>query len=459
MTLLLILAILLLFGVTVFVHELGHYLAARSCGLVVETFSIGFGPALVKWRRNGTCYKIGAIPFGGYVALPQLDPSGMEKVQGGEAASARTLPEVSPWKKIVVALCGPLGNVLLAILLAWVIYGLPGDPSGGEAGVIVGQVEESSEAGQAGLRPGDRILSLGAKPVRSWYDLSVEALLQTPVGGRFALQVQSDDGVVRSLQLALNNPESGEPLIDGVLPAIPCMLGRVQPGSAAEVAGIQAGDIVRSFNGVPVVDWVHFTELVQQTADQTVPVTVERGDVLLELRVTPLYSAEYDKAMIGVELGGGAAMPWMLHKKPGAQLKNDALAIFRILKALVTPNESRKAAGGLGGPVAIFAMLFASLQTGLLNTLGLIRFLNVNLAVLNLLPLPVLDGGHIVFALWEGITRRKVHPKVVAALVNGFAVLLIGAMLLLTMRDVDRLWNLRNAFRKDAPAAEEAATE
>jgi regulator of sigma E protease len=148
-------------------------------------------------------------------------------------------------------------------------------------------------------------------------------------------------------------------------------------------------------------------------------------------------------------------MPWMLYKNPVDQLRYDALAIVRVLKALVTPAEARQAAGGLGGPIAIFSMLTMSIKMGLVNTLGLIRFLNVNLAVLNLLPIPVLDGGHIVFALWHGITRRRVNVKVQTALINLFAVLLIGAMLVLSFKDIDRTWRIKDLFGKLLPGQTE----
>lgn len=452
MTFLLIIAIFLLFGITVFVHEFGHFYAARKCGLIVETFSIGFGPAIWQKKIDGVLYKIGIIPFGGYVALPQLDPEGMEKVQGDNESGAKKLPAVAPWKKIVVAVAGPLGNIIFASLVAWGIYFVPGDSTKHNV-AIVGSIDESAAAYAQGLRVGDQITAVNGKPVKSWYDLAVEALLTSENGA--VLITAKANGTTKSISTPLNDLEKSEQIIPGVVPAIPCVLGLVNPGSPADKAGIQAGDAVIEFAGSAVHDWVHFTDLVQQNPDQTVAITVERDEQLVQLSVTPEYNPEHDRTLIGVQLG--SFMPWMSAKKPGAQIKGDAASIFRLLKALVTPAESKKAAGGLGGPLAIFIMIFASLKTGLLNTMGLIRFLNVNLAMLNLLPLPVLDGGHIIFAAWEGITRRKVHPKLVNTLVNVFAILLIGAMLLLTFRDADRQWKISKLF-KGKPAIEQAET-
>lgn len=433
-----VLAALFLFGITVFVHEFGHFIVARRCGLVVKTFSIGFGHALFKWEKNSILYKIGWIPFGGYVSLPQLDPEGMEKIQGGE--SKETFPEVSPWKKIAVAVSGPLGNIVLAGLLAVAIWLIPGNDAGTQIRPIIGSIETNSAAYAAGLRQGDEITAVNGAAVKNWYDFTVETLLKNSDVAAFSLQ----DG--RTLNIPVVKIETGERIIEGIEPAIPCLFGAVTKGSPADRAGVKSGDKALLLNGIKILGWEHFTELVQ-AVDPGVPsaITVERNGETLSLSIVPEYNAEYKRIMIGVQLGG-SGMPWMLYKNPLEQLKYDALAIVRVLKALVTPEEARQAAGGLGGPIAIFDLLTMAIRMGLVNTLGLIRFLNVNLAVLNLMPIPVLDGGHIVFALWHGITRRKVNVKFQAALINICAVLLIGAMLLLSFNDMDRKFQIKKFF-------------
>lgn len=445
---------LFLFGVTVFVHEAGHYLVARRCGLVVKTFSIGFGRPIVKWERNGIIYKIGWIPFGGYVSLPQLDPEGMEKIQGREAAER--YPEVSPWKKIAVAFFGPAGNVALAAVLAVAIWLIPGPEAGVQLPAVPSTVAEDSAAYAAGLRPGDEIVSVGGTPVGNWYEFTVETLLK----GREPLVLGIvRDGGEQTLTVPSGIGEQGVRIIEGIEPAIPCLFGAVTAGSPAERAGVRRGDRAAAFNGIPVLNWEHFTRLVQDApAGEAAGLLVEREGETVSLSIVPEYNPEYERMMIGVQLGGGS-LPWMLYRHPADQLKYDALAIFRVLKALVTPQEARQAAGGLGGPVAIFDMLTLSIRTGLLNTLGLLRFLNVNLAVLNLLPVPVLDGGHILFALWHGITRRKVNAKVQSVLVNGFAALLISAMLLLTFNDIDRKFGLRKNLSAWMSGSREAVEE
>lgn len=434
---------LFLFGVTVFVHEFGHFIVARRCGLIVKTFSIGFGRAIFKWEKDGILYKIGWIPFGGYVSLPQLDPEGMERIQGD--GTKDKFPEVSPWKKIAVAVSGPLGNIVLAVLLAIAIWLIPGNDAGTQIRPIIGSIETNSAAYAAGLRQGDEILTVNGAAVKNWYDFTVETLLKNSDTADLGVR---NAGAERPLSIPVVKGEEGVRTIEGIEPAIPCLFGSVTKGSPADRAGVKSGDKALTFNGMSVLGWEHFTGLVQKV-EAGVPsaLIVERKGETIALSIIPEYSEEYQRIMVGVQLGG-SGLPWMLYRNPADQLKYDALAIVRVLKALVTPSEAKQAAGGLGGPIMIFTMLTMSIKMGLVNTLGLIRFLNINLAVLNLLPVPVLDGGHIVFALWHGITRRKVNLKVQMALTNMFAVLLIGAMLVLSFNDIDRKFQIKKFFGK-----------
>jgi regulator of sigma E protease len=432
-----------LFGITIFVHEWGHFFVARKCGLQVDAFAIGMGPALFKREINGVVYKICLFPIGGYVSLPQLDPDGMQKVQGDNARGDTPLADVSPWKKIAVAFAGPLCNVLFALLLAFVVT----SSDQPEIPAQVGRVEIDSEAYASGLRAADKIVAVNGRDVESWYEVQVESLLS---GDSQSVEMVVERGeYIRALQIKTNDPESAGPFIDGVTEAIPCVLGYIVPGSPAELAGIEPDDRVISFNHIPVTDWNHFTELVQETGEKSVQIIVMRDEIeTLTLQVTPEYDATASRLLIGVNLGGSRSMPWSLTGSPIKQIKSDAASIFRLLKALTTPDEAKQAAGGLGGPVAIFTMIWLALKMGFIHALGLMRFININLAILNLLPIPVLDGGHILFSLYEGITRRKVAPKVIVTLVNAFAILLISAMIFLSVRDVDRFFNVERLFKQ-----------
>jgi len=446
--------LVVVFGLTIFVHELGHFLVALKCGMVVDTFSIGFGPALWKRKIRGVVFKIGAIPVGGYVAIPQLDPTGMAAIQGKqegaekEKVKPRRLPDASPWHKIMVSLAGATGNIILAVVLALTIWASP------KAVTLRGTTELGEVAGdcaayEQGLRQGDSIVAVNGKRVKTWYDYSMECLL-TGEKEAVTLTVASATGE-KDITVPLVKGDTGIPVVDGVKrKGMPCLFSEVVRGGSAEAAGLEAGDIVLEFDGVKVDGGEHFSVLVNERDGQEVPIVVERGGEVMEYRVMPAFDEEAGRAVVGVRLAS-VIMFWMQEKHPWAQIKSDAMAIVRLLRALATPRESKNAAKGVGGPLMIVAALWMSIKISFFNAVGFIRFLNVNLAILNLVPIPVLDGGHIMFSLYEGISRRKAHPKVVNVLVNVFVVLIIALFCILTFRDAGHLF-----FRRKKPAAEAA---
>jgi regulator of sigma E protease len=440
---------LFLFGITIFVHEWGHFIVAKKCGLVIEAFSIGMGPALWKKEVDGIVYKIGAFPIGGYVSLPQLDPAGMEKLQGdNDEADRATLPEVSPWKKIAVAAAGPICNILFAIPLALIV--MLGEPP--PSNTAVSWVATNSVAYAEGLRPSDVILQINDTPVSDWYGILSEDLL-TKDAGTFRLTVLS--GTETNI-ISLPSESSLSDMEPAMLP----LLATVGAKEPAGMAGLKTGDLVTDVGGTPIRWWHELAAALQDFDGKQTSITVLRDKKPITMDITPAYNEELEKVIIGVTPGDPGMLAWAMEGNAFEQMKSDGLKIFRLLKALTNRNESASAAKALGGPITIFAMIWFALKLGIFYAIGLIRFININLAVLNLLPLPVLDGGHICFALWEGITRRKVHPKVVATLVNVFAILLLTAMVFLSWRDTDRIWNVSRFFKKapaeqvEVPAAE-----
>ena len=531
-----VVVLVVLFGVTIFVHEFGHFIVALKCGLVVETFSLGFGPAIWKKTVNGITYKISWIPFGGYVALPQLDPTGMATIQGSDSEDGdvpaeddvKKLPAIAPWKKILVSVAGAVGNVLFAILLAWIIYMSPSADIGASS-TGIGYVATNSPAYAQGLRAGDNVVAVNGTSVGTWYRFNEECVLSVNSERNVTLTVEYS-GVERDVEIPIAKDLRGQ-IIEGIDKSMPCVFGKVMPGGNTDAAGIMVGDLLVKFDGIPVASTFHLLRLVSGRDGDVVRLVLKRGDENVECDVTlpmgdveraggclagkvvenspaalagleerdivkafdgvrivgwphlcrevmandgseveivvnrkgqemkflitPTFNEEYQKMVVGIVEGHMPTFPWMHYKEPMAQIKGDASGIMRILDALTTPEKAGNAAKALGGPVMIVRALWASIKISIFNAVGFLRFLNINLAILNLLPIPVLDGGHIVLSLWEWITRRKVHPKIINILVNAFAVLLIGSMLLITFRDIfGPLSNVGKFFRKAEPTAD-----
>lgn len=444
----------LLFSLAVFIHEFGHFIAARLLGLRADVFSIGFGPALWKKQIGRTVYKICAIPFGGYVSLPQLDPSGMKTIQGGTDSgdADQQLEEVAPWKKIVVAFAGPFGNVVLATVIAFAIYFAPSGSIGG-AGTVVGGVLPDSGAYNSGLRSGDKIESVNGVNVESWSELQIESMLS---GDRDEAEVCVLDaaGVSKRLSIPLStNNLFGVKMISGIYPCATCVVSNVFDGGVAQNAGIEVGDRIIGANGNRVLGLAHFTSVVAENGEKQMSLELERAGKKLTVSLSPRLDSESGKYLIGVLLQNEhlAVQSWMRHRNPWRQLKGDAQSVFRVLQALIAPRQTgeRKAvAEQIGGPVTIISGLYRSMRSSFWDAWGFLRMICINLAILNLFPLPVLDGGHIVFSIYEIVARRKAHPRLVSALTNTFAILLIGLMLLLVYRDVILQSKLAKAFRE-----------
>jgi regulator of sigma E protease len=406
-------------------------------------------------------YKIGWIPFGGYVALPQLDPTGMSTIQTdadehkkddqkneGEEPQKK-YPPVAPWKKIVVSLAGAAGNVILAVIIAWMVYliGMPAGPA--ERSPVVGHVNKDCKAYQLGLRTGDEIISVNGIATRNWRDFVMEAALHNEV----VVNVRSiADRAEKTLTIPTEKGLFGEQTVVGVRGLGLCSILAVEPGISADKAGLKTGDVIIGFAGGPVFSMEHFVDLVNEYKDQDVPIKVSRvvgGKRVAQLMtVRPAYDETTSRVRIGITWNMVAIdVDTVIKPLPSEQLREHATAVFRFLKAITTPKQAKAAASGVGGPVAIMISYWYIVKASIMLAIWFTGLLNVNLAILNLLPIPVLDGGHIVFSLWEMITRRPVSPKIVNVLVNAFVIMFIAFAVFISIRDMDRMTPARKMMK------------
>ncbi len=453
----------LLFSLAVFIHELGHFVVARLLGMRADVFSIGFGPALWKRKIKGTELRISAIPFGGYVSLPQLDPEGMQKIQGDHTSSKtedgaeqeeEPCPPVAPWKRMLVAFAGPFGNILLAVVCACLIsWFAPDEAIGGSN--QVGLVETTSAAADAQLRPGDYLCAVNGKSTRTWTDFQTECIL---AGGKDALihVTYERDGATYETDARLDTLiTSGADAykIGGLYPKDSYFGVRaIVENSVAHQAGILPKDEILAINGVPFTTLTQLTQRPDPTAPFTLRVLTHGADaqprdILLTPREEVIDEETGEtKWVVGIIVDGipPLTFPWMAERGIFAQLYGDGCSVVRILEALTVPEndgERGRAAKNIGGPLMLFNLFIQMVQYGIWACLGLLRLICINLAILNLLPIPVLDGGHILFSLYAMITRREPNPKVIGFITNAFAFLLLGLMLLLVGVDITRFFS------------------
>lgn len=455
------LGVLSIFCLAVIIHEFGHFLAAKLLGFKIEAFSLFFGPAIWK-RKIGDCtYRIGSIPLGGYVSLPQLDPAGMARIQGGDGKGEQHAP-VKAWKRMVVAFAGPFGNILMAVCIAFAIGIFAPDGDFGGTRAVIGAVDETGPISRTPLKAGDTIVSIGGRDVAFWHDIVIESHFAGNADSGVEAVIQPMGGGVKDRYSAIlpieKNPQlNGYMHIPGISPKERCAIGSVATNSPAAEAGLKASDEILSVNGVSVNGPLHAVSLIQGAGTNAVRIAAlpARGAKPFFVTAIPRYDEALGRHAIGVSLvNPSSGIPqWMMHKSPAKQLMGDAKGIFRILRALFMPKnkgESRKAARDMGGPGTLFFVLWYEVQAGIFHSLAFLRFLSVNLAVINLLPLPVLDGGHILFALAETASGRRPSPKFVDRITGFFAVLLMGLMALLLVRDALRIHRFASSGR---PAA------
>lgn len=453
--------VIVFFGGSIFVHELGHFLLARLRGVKVARFSIGFGPKIFSWLgRDGVEYRLSWLPLGGYVSLPQL--ADLRAIEG-ESPAAETLPPVGYLSKMLVFVAGATFNVIFAFLLACIIWGI-GQPTSSETastriGYVAAQLDLPdktkvvSPAAAAGLQIGDVIRRIDGKRINDWSD--VEETIVTGTGRtaedrpKVVFTIERN-GVTQDVTLypRLAGDESFRRV--GISPGYELLVHQVAPGSLGEQAGFKPGDEIISLDHRTILNIATYQDTLTKAAGQTIEARVKRDGHLVTLSVPPVTLAK-DQPLLGLTLTTGFALA---HPSPIAQIWDQARMAFRSVWSLINPH-SDIGLSKVAGPVGIVRIFHSAAEAGIRSVLMFTILVNVNLAIFNLLPIPVLDGGQMLFATIARIRGRALPVNFIMGAQSAFIVLLFSMILYVSFFDVRRI--VRDARTDHVEAAASSA--
>jgi len=432
----------------VFIHELGHFVVARGLGIRVERFSIGFGPALYERRIGETDFRIAAIPLGGYVKMLGDTPD----AEVDAAEHARSFLAQPPWKRAAVAVAGPAANLLAPILLFAAVF-MAGVPA---LRPLIGEVIPDSPAARAGIEVGDEIVAMDGEPVTTWervaryYEMHPTDPVTVGVrrhGEEIRLTVPPPTPPAGSTAV-----RRGEIVTRGALLTFPALVGTVQAEMPAAVAGIEPGDRVVAIDDQPVASWSALASIIRDHPETPLRFRLQRGGAEVEVEVVPKAVPNPDAPPAGgpktigqVGIGAGeppaelftldrlgpvAALVGGYHRtvEVGVTIAGGIGQLFR----------HQVSAKSLGGPIMIVQMAGEQAARGLPSWLFFVAVISLNLGILNLLPIPIPDGGHLLICAVETITRRPANPRILETAQQLGLALLLTLMVFATYNDVMR---------------------
>lgn len=411
-------------GVLVTVHEAGHFIAARLCGVKVEAFSIGFGKPLFKFTRNDIEYRISWIPLGGYVKMKG------EALEEDSPEEADSFQYAKWWKKAIIAASGPVSNLILAVLIFVIAFMLPSKSE--DLYPVVGK---ASGEYNVLFAPGDTILAANGTSVKGWYHFM--SLMNKDKNNTIKLV---RDGMKMTLTVPQINPES---FVYDLMPYVPASIGEVSPGLPAWRAGLRPGDEIIMVDSIRINDWYEMRKLISMSANDTILISLKRGDKLfdkkLPLEANPLSDTQ---KIIGIT----QAMPvsysqsYPPHKALEYGVKATVSFVYinyvGLYKVISKPSTLKSS---VGGPVMLYSMSSQSARKGWSTWIMFVAAISLVLMIMNLLPIPVLDGGHIMFAFIQGIMGKPLPRKVQIVLQNIGFILLVMLMVYAFYNDFSKV--------------------
>lgn len=445
-----VIAAILLLGPLIAIHEFGHYWVARKLGVKVLVYSIGFGPTLLKWtsKKSGIQYQLSALPLGGYVKM-------LDEREGNvaEADLPYAFNRQSPWKRIAIVAAGPLINLLFAVVLFWILF----LPSQEQLNTRIGKVIPNTPAAEMGLKVGDQVVSVDGKETPTWERLNFALVDRAGETGQIRVMV-NDQGTDKTVNLPiqdfLKNQSQSALDVLGFLPyrpAMPAVIHQLSEDGAAIRQEMKVGDRILSINGLKMNDWFDVVDIVQKSPEKLLNIDVLREGQLVHLQVMP--QGKRDSmgnvtGMLGVQSNPGkvtipAEYKQLIQYTPiqamGMAVDKTVQISGMILNSIVKMVRGLIGLENLSGPITIAKVAGQSAEMGWQTFISFMALMSVSLGILNLLPIPMLDGGHLVYYFIEAIRGKPVSEQIQMFGLKIGMVLLGSMMLLALFNDFMRL--------------------